>query len=313
MKVAGRARRGVYVSDGTINVALLKQEGEEKTGIYHFGMWVDDLDEAEKKVVDAGGKYLDGRPAPKAPDAPRQRAFVLRGEVQGPERYRVRSHAHRLDRRRQGGGGEELDAVIFAAALILRRRGRRPSISKDGGAPNLQPCFETPPALRFGGLLSMRPVTACACHDHQTASSSSAPARSGCASRSRLAQEDVRVCLIEARDDDNFLEQVPRAGTNHPATLELLDRIGLYDKLEPRGIIAPLFHYWDRHEQQADRRVRSRPSQGRHALSLRAAMRAHQDRRGGAQARQGASADRPAALDRRSRRSRRTPTASPRR
>jgi 3-(3-hydroxy-phenyl)propionate hydroxylase len=63
-----------------------------------------------------------------------------------------------------------------------------------------------------------------------------------------LAQEGVQVCLIEARGDDNFLEQVPRAGTNHPATLEFLDRIGLYEKLEPRGIIAPLFHYWDRHE-----------------------------------------------------------------
>jgi 3-(3-hydroxy-phenyl)propionate hydroxylase len=65
-----------------------------------------------------------------------------------------------------------------------------------------------------------------------------------------LAQADVPVCLIEARNDDNFLEQVPRAGTNHPATLEFLDRIGLYDRLEPRGIIAPLFRYWDRHEQK---------------------------------------------------------------
>ena len=62
MKVAGRARRGVYMSDGTMNVALLKQEGKEKVGIYHFGMWVDDLDEAEKKVVKAGGSYLAGRP-----------------------------------------------------------------------------------------------------------------------------------------------------------------------------------------------------------------------------------------------------------
>jgi lactoylglutathione lyase len=70
MKVAGRARRGVYVSDGTINVALLKQEGNEKVGIYHFGMWVDDLDDAEKKVVKAGGTYLDGRPAPAAPGQP---------------------------------------------------------------------------------------------------------------------------------------------------------------------------------------------------------------------------------------------------
>ena len=63
-----------------------------------------------------------------------------------------------------------------------------------------------------------------------------------------LAQADVQVCLIEALGEDNFLEQVPRAGTNHPATLELLERIGLYGKLEPRGIIAPLVHYWDRRE-----------------------------------------------------------------
>src|ERR1044071_9674500 len=69
MKVAGKARRGLYVSDGTVNVALLKQEGDEKVGIYHFGMWVDDLDEAEKKVVGAGGKYLAGRPEPAAPGA----------------------------------------------------------------------------------------------------------------------------------------------------------------------------------------------------------------------------------------------------
>jgi 3-(3-hydroxy-phenyl)propionate hydroxylase len=63
-----------------------------------------------------------------------------------------------------------------------------------------------------------------------------------------LAQADLKVCLIEALGDDNFLEQVPRAGTNHPATLEMYDRLGLYQKLEPRGIIAPIFHYWDRHE-----------------------------------------------------------------
>ncbi|HEY4918811.1 MAG TPA: VOC family protein [Xanthobacteraceae bacterium] len=63
MKRAGTARRGIYMSDGTINVALLKKETDaEKIGIYHFGMWVDDLDEAEKKVVDAGGTYLAGRP-----------------------------------------------------------------------------------------------------------------------------------------------------------------------------------------------------------------------------------------------------------
>ena len=63
-----------------------------------------------------------------------------------------------------------------------------------------------------------------------------------------LAQDEIPVTLIETLGDDNFLEQVPRAGTNHPATLEMFDRIGLYEKIEPRGIIAPVFHYWDRHE-----------------------------------------------------------------
>jgi methylmalonyl-CoA/ethylmalonyl-CoA epimerase len=33
-------------------------------------MWVDDLDQAEKKVVDAGGKYLAGRPEPAKPGQP---------------------------------------------------------------------------------------------------------------------------------------------------------------------------------------------------------------------------------------------------
>jgi 3-(3-hydroxy-phenyl)propionate hydroxylase len=63
-----------------------------------------------------------------------------------------------------------------------------------------------------------------------------------------LAQAGVRVCLIEALGEHNILDQVPRAGTNHPATLELFERIGLYHRLEPRGIVAPLFHYWDRTE-----------------------------------------------------------------
>jgi 3-(3-hydroxy-phenyl)propionate hydroxylase len=65
-----------------------------------------------------------------------------------------------------------------------------------------------------------------------------------------LARTGIDVCLIEMLGEDNFLEQVSRAGTNHPATLELFERIGLYDRLEPRGIIAPLFHYWDRREHQ---------------------------------------------------------------
>jgi 3-(3-hydroxy-phenyl)propionate hydroxylase len=62
----------------------------------------------------------------------------------------------------------------------------------------------------------------------------------------KLAKDGIASTLVEQLSDDNFLDQVPRAGTNHAATLEMYDDIGLYQKLEPRGIIAPLFHYWDR-------------------------------------------------------------------
>ena len=63
MTRAGTARRGIYMTDGTMNVALLgKETPEEEIGLYHFGMWVDDLDAAEKQVVKAGGEYLAGRP-----------------------------------------------------------------------------------------------------------------------------------------------------------------------------------------------------------------------------------------------------------
>ncbi|MDE2475558.1 MAG: VOC family protein [Alphaproteobacteria bacterium] len=62
-KRVGTARRGIYLSDGTVNLALLRVEGDEKPGVYHFGVWVDDLDAAEKKVTAAGASYMSGRPA----------------------------------------------------------------------------------------------------------------------------------------------------------------------------------------------------------------------------------------------------------
>jgi 3-(3-hydroxy-phenyl)propionate hydroxylase len=61
-----------------------------------------------------------------------------------------------------------------------------------------------------------------------------------------LTQAGLAVTLIESRTDENFLDQVPRAGTNHPATLEMYERIGLYKRVESRGMIAPIVHYWER-------------------------------------------------------------------
>src|SRR5579864_7992866 len=61
-----------------------------------------------------------------------------------------------------------------------------------------------------------------------------------------LAQAGIRVALVEQLGKHNFLDQIPRAGTNHPITLEMFDRLGLYERIVPRGIVAPLVHYWDR-------------------------------------------------------------------
>jgi len=63
-----------------------------------------------------------------------------------------------------------------------------------------------------------------------------------------LAQEGVPVTIVETVSDENFLDQVPRAGSNHPSTLEFFNKIGLYERLVPRGIVAPKFLYWDRQE-----------------------------------------------------------------
>ena len=57
-----------YMSDGTINVALLALKGkplgwekEEKFyGVDHFGMWVDDIEEARRKVEAAGATFVMG-------------------------------------------------------------------------------------------------------------------------------------------------------------------------------------------------------------------------------------------------------------
>ena len=63
-----------------------------------------------------------------------------------------------------------------------------------------------------------------------------------------LAQKGIAVTIVERLSDEDFLDQVPRAGSNHPSTLEFFDKIGLYEKLVPRGIIAPRFQYWDRQD-----------------------------------------------------------------
>jgi methylmalonyl-CoA/ethylmalonyl-CoA epimerase len=68
MEMVGKAGAGVYMSDGTINIALLDRKGrplghdgaEPRYGIDHFGIWVDDIDAACEKVEAAGATHVLG-------------------------------------------------------------------------------------------------------------------------------------------------------------------------------------------------------------------------------------------------------------
>src|SRR5438128_12162422 len=62
----GALAYGHHLSDGTIDLAILRfktdqiGKGMDYTGLHHFGVLVDDLDEAAKKVGAHGGKhYMD--------------------------------------------------------------------------------------------------------------------------------------------------------------------------------------------------------------------------------------------------------------
>ncbi|MEE8332226.1 MAG: VOC family protein [Alphaproteobacteria bacterium] len=69
METVGESKTGTaYLSDGTINIALLGREGrplgyegeEPFYGIDHFGIWVDDVEEACEKLEAAGATHVLG-------------------------------------------------------------------------------------------------------------------------------------------------------------------------------------------------------------------------------------------------------------
>ena len=70
MTRAGNAMRGIYMTDGTMNVALLNfgdepiagmEDRPGVQGLIHFGMWVDSVEDADKAIKAAGGKHVQGR------------------------------------------------------------------------------------------------------------------------------------------------------------------------------------------------------------------------------------------------------------
>ena len=61
--------RGVYLTDGIVNLALLNYKsdqasgdarGKDYVGLHHVGFWVDDVASTRSNVEEAGGQYLMG-------------------------------------------------------------------------------------------------------------------------------------------------------------------------------------------------------------------------------------------------------------
>ena len=53
----------IYLTDGSINLALNEQYAGREAGLYHFGFEVEDLDALKKKLKDAGaGSEVQKRP-----------------------------------------------------------------------------------------------------------------------------------------------------------------------------------------------------------------------------------------------------------
>jgi methylmalonyl-CoA/ethylmalonyl-CoA epimerase len=63
MNEVGRSPRGVYLSDGYLNLAVLRLPDEKNPeqaalGVHHFGFMVDDQEAVVKKLEDVGAKQL---------------------------------------------------------------------------------------------------------------------------------------------------------------------------------------------------------------------------------------------------------------
>src|SRR5215468_4778465 len=57
------------------------------------------------------------------------------------------------------------------------------------------------------------------------------------------AQKGFAVTLLEA---ESAIDDSPRAAATHPATLEIIDRLGVIDQFIAEGLVARYFQFWDR-------------------------------------------------------------------
>jgi len=73
LKRAGLGRNGIYLTDGHINLAILK--GGDRLGIEHLGFQVDDVDATLARVAALGGSSLTERVNVTPTDAPAPQSY----------------------------------------------------------------------------------------------------------------------------------------------------------------------------------------------------------------------------------------------
>src|SRR5437879_10843122 len=85
LKEVGQARTGCYLSDGYINLAILKSRDQgsgesprdeaDYAGVHHFGFMVDDVDETCRKLDEAGARPITSRTDPRHAPASGARSY----------------------------------------------------------------------------------------------------------------------------------------------------------------------------------------------------------------------------------------------
>ena len=53
---------------------------------------------------------------------------------------------------------------------------------------------------------------------------------------------------VTVLDKGDIVHQEPRAATIHPASLDILDDLGVYERIEPLGLVCPVVNYYDQQE-----------------------------------------------------------------
>lgn len=89
LEQVGVGKNGIYLSDGYINLAILRpHEGSAASGIEHLGFQVDDLEATLAKLARAGGTPL-GEPERRAPESPSKPQSYFEIKCVGPDRQLI--------------------------------------------------------------------------------------------------------------------------------------------------------------------------------------------------------------------------------